>query len=204
MYIVSVLYRCCKSRSGCCKSRSECCICCNGYTRMFQMFHLFQTYVASVLSGCCKCRSGCCIYMHIASVCLGVSYVCCKCFIWMLHMFAKTIHVFSSFFWCLQVLQLFRTHVASVSYEYCKSRSWLAHVVRGPTCRIHLLQLLGRHRAGVDGPTCMHWEVEGHERSSHVVRWHGPSAWAWPRYRPTDRCSIGRPGASSSHDYKSK
>ena len=25
---------------------------------MFQIFHLFQTYVATVLSGCCKSRSG--------------------------------------------------------------------------------------------------------------------------------------------------
>jgi hypothetical protein len=31
---------------------------------MFQMFHLFQTYVASVLFGCCKSRSGCCVYIY--------------------------------------------------------------------------------------------------------------------------------------------
>jgi hypothetical protein len=52
---------------------------------LFQMFHLFQTYVASILSGCCKSTSGCCIYMHVASICFKYfqvfdTYVC-KCFI---------------------------------------------------------------------------------------------------------------------------
>jgi hypothetical protein len=42
MYVASVSYGCCKSRSGCCI-----CICCNGCTRMLQasimfpMFYLF-------------------------------------------------------------------------------------------------------------------------------------------------------------------
>jgi hypothetical protein len=30
--------------------------CCNRYTRMFQVFHRFQTYVANVSSGCFKSR----------------------------------------------------------------------------------------------------------------------------------------------------
>jgi hypothetical protein len=45
---------------------------------MFQMCHM---YVASVSFGCCKTRSGCCINMQVFQV---FSYVCCKCFIWML------------------------------------------------------------------------------------------------------------------------
>jgi hypothetical protein len=58
---------------------------------MFEMFHLFQTYVASVSSRCCKSRSRCCICCngYIASVCskmfhlfqtyvLIVSSGCCK------------------------------------------------------------------------------------------------------------------------------
>ena len=36
-----------------------------GYTRMFQMFYLFQTYVASVSFECCKTRLGCYIYMQV-------------------------------------------------------------------------------------------------------------------------------------------
>jgi hypothetical protein len=51
---------------------------------MFQMFHLFQTYVAIVLFGCCKSRSGYCIYMHVTSICFqvfsGVSYICLQVF----------------------------------------------------------------------------------------------------------------------------
>jgi hypothetical protein len=58
---------------------------------MFQMFHLFQTYVASVLSGCC-------IYMHVTSICFKCSKCfhthVCKCFIWMLHMFAMVFKCF--------------------------------------------------------------------------------------------------------------
>ena len=64
---------------------------------MFQMFHLFQTNVACVLSGYCKSRSRCYIYMHVASVflsVLGVSYFCCKCFIWMLHISAMIFKYF--------------------------------------------------------------------------------------------------------------
>ena len=55
-------------------------VCCNC---MFQMFHLFQTYVASVLSGCCICcsRYTLMLQMYISNV-SPVSDVCCsKCFI---------------------------------------------------------------------------------------------------------------------------
>jgi hypothetical protein len=44
-YVASVVYRCCKSISGYCT-------CCNGYTRMFQVYVLS---VLSVLDECCKC-----------------------------------------------------------------------------------------------------------------------------------------------------
>jgi hypothetical protein len=65
---------------------------------MFQMFHLNQTYVASILiymlqkqiwmlhiHPCCK---------HTFQEVLGVSYVYCKCFIRMLHMFAMVFKCF--------------------------------------------------------------------------------------------------------------
>jgi hypothetical protein len=59
----SVVYQCCKSRSGCCT-------CCNGYTRIIQVYVL---NISCVLDVCCKSRFGCCIYMHVASICF-------KCF----------------------------------------------------------------------------------------------------------------------------
>ena len=98
---------------------------------MFQMFHLFQTYVASVLSRCCKSRSGCCIYVHVASVC----FKCFTCFIGMLQVFyidvakvdrdvahvAMAIHVC---FKCrFQIFHLFQMYVVSVSSGRCKGRS---------------------------------------------------------------------------------
>jgi hypothetical protein len=51
------------------------------------MFQLFQMYVVSVLSGCCICCTG---YTRMLQVydsnISAVSNVCCKCFIWILHM----------------------------------------------------------------------------------------------------------------------
>jgi hypothetical protein len=60
--------------------------------RMFQLFHVFHTYVANVLSGCYICfampptcfhvffRCLQVFYMYVTSV-LPVLDVCCKCFI---------------------------------------------------------------------------------------------------------------------------
>jgi hypothetical protein len=61
--------------------------CCNRYTRMFQVFHRFQTYVANVYSGCFKSRYG------IAHVAMAI-HACLK------HMF--------------QVFHLFQTYVVNV------------------------------------------------------------------------------------------
>jgi hypothetical protein len=41
---------------------------------MFQMFHLYRTYVASVSFRCCKSRYGSCKYMLVASICLRVCW----------------------------------------------------------------------------------------------------------------------------------
>jgi hypothetical protein len=48
----------------------------------------------------------------------------------------------------LQVSQLFRMYVASVSSGCCKTRSGVTHVVMRPTYHSHLLLLLGCHRVG--------------------------------------------------------
>jgi hypothetical protein len=137
-YITSVLYRCCKSRSGYCTY-------CNGYTRMIQVY---VPNVSSVSDVCCK--------FFIWNVAMQVfrvfSYVCCKCFIWM---FAMATHMFSRFFWCfckcfkrmLQVFQLFWTYVASISSGCCKIYQDFANVTMGLICRSCMLQLLGRRRS---------------------------------------------------------
>jgi hypothetical protein len=70
----------------------------------------------------------------------SVFQLCCMCF---RHM--------------LQVFQLFRKYVISVSFGCCKSRSGVAHVTTGT----HLLQLLVRR-------ACV-WEVEGVEAGVRAV-----------------------------------
>jgi hypothetical protein len=106
-YIVSFVYRCCKSRlryCTCCNSQatSRCSAIHVCFKCMFQMFHLFQTNVASVLFGCCKNRSRCCICMYVASICFKCFKVFRtyfrKCFIWMLHIFVIIFKCFSSVF----------------------------------------------------------------------------------------------------------
>ena len=76
---------------------------------------IFQTYVESVF-----------IQMFVY-----VSHICCKCFIWMLHMFAMAnTHVFSQCFkHMLQVFQLFRTYVASVSSK-CYKLDLVLHILQ--------------------------------------------------------------------------
>jgi len=64
--------------SGRCKSRSGCYICCYAYTRIFQVFYLFQTYVANILSRCFKSRSGCCTLRPVSVTTVGQpTWVCC-------------------------------------------------------------------------------------------------------------------------------
>jgi hypothetical protein len=74
-----------------------------------------------------------------------VSHICCKCFyLDVVYVFAIATHVsFLVFYVCCNCFNLFLTYVASVSSRYCKSRSSVIHVVVGPICSSHLLQLLG-------------------------------------------------------------
>jgi hypothetical protein len=52
----------------------------------------------------------------------------------------------------LQVFQLFRTYVASVSSKYCKSRSGVTHVALRPIYHSPMLQLLAcLHARGFGG-----------------------------------------------------
>jgi len=112
-YVTSVSCRCCKSRSGCC-------ICCNGCTRMLQAYVL---NVSSVfLDVCCKC-----VYLDVAYV----SYICCKCFIWMLRMFYNGFQVFLGVFTsvsdsCFKCFICLQTYVPSVTSGCFKNRSGVA------------------------------------------------------------------------------
>jgi hypothetical protein len=95
--VTGVLSVCCKSKSGCC----TCCICCK---HLFPMFYLFQTYITSVLSGC---------YI----------YICSKCFIYMLCMFAMIFKGFLVFKCFRCMFHLSSLYVAIVASECFKSRS---------------------------------------------------------------------------------
>jgi hypothetical protein len=114
---------------------------------MLQVFHVVVAYVAmgihvcwkcivpnvsSVSDACCKCfiRMLHMFHTYVASVSsfdvAYVSHICCKCDISMLHMFCNG---YTRVFLVLQVFQLFWTHVASVLFRCCKSRSSVAHVM---------------------------------------------------------------------------
>ena len=79
MYISSVSY-------GCCKSRSVCCICCNGCTR------ILQAYVPNVLFVSSRCMLQVCLFGY------------CICFTHMLQVFyldvVYVLQWFSSIFMC--------------------------------------------------------------------------------------------------------
>jgi hypothetical protein len=91
-------------------NKSRCFICCNGYTRMLQAS---VPNVSSVSSDvCCKY-----VYLDVTYV----SYVCCECFIPMLHMFHTYVASVSSrccICFCngyTRVFLVFQMYVASVS-----------------------------------------------------------------------------------------
>jgi hypothetical protein len=97
---------------------------------------------------------------------LGVAYVshlCCKCFIWVLHMFHTYIasvssgrcicfqHIFLDI--CYKCLNCFWTYDANVSSRCCKSRSGVVYGVVDPIC--------SSRAATAAGPSCMCVGVEG-------------------------------------------
>jgi hypothetical protein len=100
-------------------------------------------------------------------------------------MFAMATHVFSGFSGVLQVFQLFRTYVVSVSC--CKSRSSIAHAVIGPTCHSRLLQLLGRRRADTDALAYMRVGSGGGTSYPRVRSGDVAPVLTRPQYRPMDR-----------------
>jgi hypothetical protein len=151
--------------------------------RVLHMLQSLYTYVANVCPQCFIC-----FFRHMLQVCFiqmlhmfhtyvaSVSFGCCVCF-------AMDTHVF---FWCfrrmLQVFQLFRTYIASVSSRCCKSKSGVAHVIIGPICSSHLLQLLALlHARGCrGGATVRRRDTERHRircgLSPHVKQAQQPRA----------------------------
>jgi hypothetical protein len=102
-YVASVAY-------GCCKSRLKCCTCCKGYTHMLQVFvhvsSIFRRILQVCLSRCCICFTQ--MLQEFVRNVLSISNACCKCFIWMLHIFHVLVSNVSSIsdvccsksFWC--------------------------------------------------------------------------------------------------------
>ena len=88
-------------------------VCCK---RLSPMFHHFSSV---------RCK---CVYLNGAYV----SHICCKCFIWMLHMFCNGFsRVFSGVFTsvsdaCFKCFICFQTYVASVIFGCFQSRSSVA------------------------------------------------------------------------------
>jgi hypothetical protein len=97
--VSDILKVCCKCSVWMLQSRSECCICWNWCTCMLQTS---ISNVSSVFSDACWKY----VYLDV----IYVSHICCKCFIWMLHMFCNGFQVFFRYF-CecfIRTFQMFR------------------------------------------------------------------------------------------------
>jgi hypothetical protein len=88
---------------------------------------MLQVYVSSVfLDVHCKC-----VYLDVTYV----SHICCKCFIWMLHMFCNSFScdVFASVSGaCFKCFISLQTYVANVLSGCFKSKLGLAYVAMAP------------------------------------------------------------------------
>jgi hypothetical protein len=132
MYVASVSY-------GCCKSRSGCCICCKCFRGMLQAFVQNVSSVSDVcckrfLSECCTCSHICCksmfemfqLFQSYVAICVfmlqvaGVLFGCCICFTHMLQVYVLNVSS-SSDVCCIQVF-----HVASifVFQRYVQRVTW--------------------------------------------------------------------------------
>jgi hypothetical protein len=138
MYVVFVLYGCCKSRSA-------------------DIAHV--AYVAIVSEACCKRVS----VLEVCFIRVFWTHVACV-FIWMVHMFHT--YVACVLFRCLRMLQWFSSvseasfkcfnclqmYVATVVFRYFKSRSVL-HLSSPPSAASSLPAPAGHHTAPRPGPS---------------------------------------------------
>jgi hypothetical protein len=93
---------------------------------------------------------------HTFQVFSNVSYICCECFIWILHMFAMFFKCFSGIFVsvsyaCLNCFICFLLYIATIGYF--KSRSGVAYVICVGSGRLHGRRS-GRHRPTVGALLC--------------------------------------------------
>jgi hypothetical protein len=121
---------------------------------MFHLFFILQVW----LSRCCIC-----FYTYVASVLPG----CCVYLQW-----------FSSVFYV--VLQVFQTHVSSVSWEFRRMFQTLHPYVLKVDRGSHKLQQLGRRRVGVDdggGASCSPHDLVAQAPHGRAKRKHGEACW---------------------------
>jgi hypothetical protein len=105
--------------------------------RLSLMFHLFFSNI------CCKCD-----YLDV----IYVSHIYCKCFIWMLYMFAMVFNCFCKCFRCMfQVFHCLFFYVASVVFGCFRSRSGVAHGIPVGSERGSERSSDGRRSGGADG-----------------------------------------------------
>jgi hypothetical protein len=124
-FVLSVLSRCCKSRSGMlayvAMTKYACC------KTVFQVFQVFQTYAANVLSECFKSKSWYCTRCNgytrmfqvlVSSVCFKY-FICFRCMLQMFHLDATKVNL------ALHMLLWLYTHVSSVLDICCKCFIWM-------------------------------------------------------------------------------
>jgi hypothetical protein len=101
---------------------------------------MFQVYVLNVLSVFRRMLQV--FYLDVAYI----SHICCKCFIWMLHMFAMVFKCFASVSdVCCKSFNYFERMLQVFDLDVVKKDLSVAHVAIGLTCCSCLLQLLGCH-----------------------------------------------------------
>jgi hypothetical protein len=97
-----------------------CCICCNDNIRhvaslCFKCYRCFQAYVSSVPSRCCICCYG---STRMFQVCVSnisyVSFLCCKCFIWMSKIRSECCICCYAYTRMFQVFHLFQAYVVNI------------------------------------------------------------------------------------------
>jgi len=106
---------------------------------VLNVFICFRCMLQVFLSRCCKSRSGCYICLHFVNICFKCfqvlhTYVC-KCFIWMLHMFAMVFKIFLGIFAsvsnaCFKCFICLLLYAATDTSGCFKNRSSVAYEMR--------------------------------------------------------------------------
>jgi hypothetical protein len=164
------------------------------------MLHWFYTYVASVYLQRFICFSDVCCWKYVYLDVVYVSLICCKCFIWMLHMFAIVFKVF---------LQVFQTHVSSILSVF----GCMLHVLYLDVSKVDRLlhigctwEVGGARAVPAPGPVCGHAKRrrgQGHSGTGAECRCARETNRPGPRYHQTDQypCDIRAPAVPNFLPY---